>query len=324
MGGLTACTYPVLQSAADMSTKRALAISILLNLTLAGWISWIHLRHEHELNNAGSRIIETSATDQSSKSAHQLIVITNQATPFDWSQVESPDYRQYIANLRAIGCPELTIREIVKADVNDLFCARRSTLTKTNEYQYWRADPMNLSKEQARQLDELASEQCELLKALGIQPTSADLTAFRYGGNYAGQQAKKLEFLPDDKRESLQDLLFRQAQRSVLAGNDQAKLAELREQSQSEIRSLLTPDEWYEYGLRNSIPASQVRSALKEVQPTEEEFRAIFDYWIALKQHEWGSPGYLESQRSSEAALLPLLGSNRFNLYLEGLKRVGY
>ena len=311
-----------------MKINRALAISILLNLTLVGWIFWIHVRHRRELSNAAYGSTEARATGESSKGAPQfrpqLIVVTNQGTPFDWSQVESPDYRQYIANLRAIGCPELTIREIVKADVNDLFAARRSALTKTNEYQYWRADPMNLSKEQRQQLDELSIEQCELLKALGIEPTSADLTAFRYGGNYANQRANKLEFLPEDKRKSLEDLLFRQAQRSLAVGNDQGRLAELREQSQSEIRSLLTADEWHEYELRNSIPASELRSALKEVHPTEEEFRTIFDYWIALKQHEWGSPGYREAQRSSETALLPVLGSNRFTLYLEGVKAEGY
>jgi hypothetical protein len=37
--------------------------------------------------------------------------------PFHWSQLESSNgYRAYVANLRAIGCPESTIRAIVTAD----------------------------------------------------------------------------------------------------------------------------------------------------------------------------------------------------------------
>jgi hypothetical protein len=37
--------------------------------------------------------------------------------PFHWSQLESSNgYRAYVANLRAIGCPEPTIRAIVTAD----------------------------------------------------------------------------------------------------------------------------------------------------------------------------------------------------------------
>src|SRR6185369_814692 len=40
---------------------------------------------------------------------------------FNWANVESPDYRDYIAKLRAIGCPEETVRDIIIADVNKLY-----------------------------------------------------------------------------------------------------------------------------------------------------------------------------------------------------------
>src|SRR2546426_10293400 len=39
-------------------------------------------------------------------------VRTNIAPSFLWSQIESADYRQYVANLRAIGCPEQIVRDI--------------------------------------------------------------------------------------------------------------------------------------------------------------------------------------------------------------------
>ena len=76
--------------------------------------------------------------------------------------------REYIANLRAIGCPEKTIKEIIKADVNDLFSARRATITQSNHYEYWRAIPVSLNEEQRRQLQQLCIEKNEVLKALGI------------------------------------------------------------------------------------------------------------------------------------------------------------
>ncbi len=44
---------------------------------------------------------------------------------FQWSQLESAEYPAYIANLRGIGCPERTVREIVAADLDDLFAPRR-------------------------------------------------------------------------------------------------------------------------------------------------------------------------------------------------------
>jgi len=182
---------------------------------------------------------------------------------------------------------------------------------------------MNLTEEQRQQLDELSMQRDEVLKALGIEPFS-DSFAFRYGGKIATEHIKKLEFLPDDKRRLLEDLSFQMDQQMSAAGDDQGRLAKLREQSQSAIRSLLTPDEFHKYELRNSIPAVQLRFALKELQPSEQEFRTIFDYWTVLKEHEWGTAGYREAQKSSEAMLRSLLGPSRFNLFLKCVESLGY
>jgi hypothetical protein len=50
------------------------------------------------------------------------------SSTFQWLQLESTDYRTYIANLRGIGCPERTIFEIVSADLDDLYWPRREPL----------------------------------------------------------------------------------------------------------------------------------------------------------------------------------------------------
>ena len=51
--------------------------------------------------------------------------IRGPASAFHWGQLESSDYREYIANLRAIGCPEATVRDIIFADVRSYFFQRR-------------------------------------------------------------------------------------------------------------------------------------------------------------------------------------------------------
>ena len=53
-----------------------------------------------------------------------------EAKRFHWSQIESSDYRAYVANLRGIGCPEQTIRDIIGADVDTLYAPRRKPLEK--------------------------------------------------------------------------------------------------------------------------------------------------------------------------------------------------
>lgn len=44
---------------------------------------------------------------------------------FSWRQIESTDYRTYVANLRAIDCPEQTIADIIRADVHGLYLQKR-------------------------------------------------------------------------------------------------------------------------------------------------------------------------------------------------------
>src|SRR5438128_2205669 len=59
---------------------------------------------------------------------------------FSWRQIESADYPTFILNLREIGCPEQTIRDIIIADVNALYSFKRATNLLTSEQQWWRSE----------------------------------------------------------------------------------------------------------------------------------------------------------------------------------------
>lgn len=51
---------------------------------------------------------------------------------FHWSQLEAADYKVYISNLRGIGCPELTIRDLIAADVDaSVYAPRREKLNRS-------------------------------------------------------------------------------------------------------------------------------------------------------------------------------------------------
>src|SRR5437868_4417571 len=67
-----------------------------------------------------------------------VIYKTNQ---FHWSQIESADYRKYIANLRAINCPEATIRDIILTDILRLYAARRGQFYNNGRaFKFWETD----------------------------------------------------------------------------------------------------------------------------------------------------------------------------------------
>lgn len=83
--------------------------------------------------------------------------------PFRWSQLESTnDYRVYIGNLRAAGCPEPTIEDIVRGDTGRAFAWERDRLRLDGSG----TGPWSRSRER-------------LLAAslLGIQPPAAEITA---------------------------------------------------------------------------------------------------------------------------------------------------
>jgi hypothetical protein len=50
--------------------------------------------------------------------------------PFQWRQLYARDYHAYVKNLRALGCPEPTLRAIVAADVHAVFEQRADALEK--------------------------------------------------------------------------------------------------------------------------------------------------------------------------------------------------
>jgi len=52
--------------------------------------------------------------------------VVGESTPFRWSQlVSTNDYRVFVANLRASGCPEQTVEDIVRGDVEQVFSSVR-------------------------------------------------------------------------------------------------------------------------------------------------------------------------------------------------------
>lgn len=205
---------------------------------------------------------------------------------FHWGSVESPDYRDYIANLRAIGCPEETIRDIIIADVNKLFAGRVAALyPSARDYKFWRVqDRTTRDEERAReqQRRELEREKRALLKELlGID---YDSELARLSGR-PDEDDWRLGFLSAEKQEALRNLQsrYREMERALMVEGgfrnpeNRAKLTALRAQREAELAQVLGPQDFAEYQLRNSWTARNMRENLASFQPTEEEFRKIFE-----------------------------------------------
>jgi hypothetical protein len=103
--------------------SKMLKASVLLNLALAGCLLVL-------VGRRNSTLPSTAADNPLAKPPLSAETPSPSEKTFHWSEIESEDYRQYLANLRRIGCPEQTIRDIITTDVDSLYADRRLELAK--------------------------------------------------------------------------------------------------------------------------------------------------------------------------------------------------
>jgi len=318
-----------------MNAKTFLVISLFLNLGLAAAL----LRPTAPAPTAVPPVAAPEATPAPPVAAPAprprtvTQVVTNTLSQkFDWNAVESDDYKKYIANLRAIGCPEETIRDIITADVNKLYESRRKALAgPPKKFEFWKpgvmmggaVDPERTEKERALNLEKRAL----LTELLGSAPDEKpDLLA-----STANQLEAMFDFLPSDKRnkvfETMQDMQTKM-QKAMKGGTpDPDDLRKLMKESEATLASLLTPQELLDYNLRFSITANTMRMQLAGFEPTEQEFLEIYKRRKAYDDEfsgGFGGPLNLKGeekqrQQTAEKALEDqvknLLGGDRYTDY---------
>ena len=206
---------------------------------------------------------------------------------FHWTEVESADYKEYIARLRGVRCPEETIRDIIIADVNKLYAPREAPLKVAGD-----ADE-SVSSDRARrwapferrkQLREIQREKNALLKELLGIDLPLDPLRMRGSRNYEMFEAA-FKALPAGKRE-----LVQQIQENYWEASDSLKdkhnnqrtagyLTEYRQinlDRKEKLAQALAPEELEEYEMRTSNVGQNLQYALEGFNATEEEFKAIF------------------------------------------------
>jgi hypothetical protein len=210
----------------------------------------------------------------------------------DWSQVETPDYPTYIRNLRAIGVPEQTIRDIITADVRQEFASKRAEVLAPgySESRYWElfSDTPEARTERMRQRrtvdDAMGDVLRELLGPDVILPSTENDWKL-------AELDLQLAFLPPDKREATSGLLLRYADidahiKALADGHrptedpvELQRIIDLYEVKRAEFARLITPEEFEQLELTASWTADNLRRAMVRFEPSEEEFRAIFHVW---------------------------------------------
>ena len=108
--------------------NRGLRLSLLGNLILCCLLGLLCFRTGARHTTGTPEVVSTPSSSSASAQVVPAQVRPQPFIDFSWSQIESPDYRTYVANLRRIGCPDQTIEDIIRADVHALYCQKRSAL----------------------------------------------------------------------------------------------------------------------------------------------------------------------------------------------------
>ena len=270
-----------------MKSKAPLIVSVALNVVLVALL--LRPRPAPEIEPGGGDTTgSSSAVTSASKPADVAAAppaetVTNVVVrQFNWQSVESPDYREYIANLRAIGCPEETIRDIIRADVNKLYDEKRKQVRgEPKKFEYWKTgNPMAAflgDSETMQKMRALEEEKNGVLRALGIEPDPLSAMMSMAGAN---PMEAMFDFLPEGKRTALMQTMADFQSKLVegagdIATDPEAMMKVQREMEQA-IKAQLTPVEFLDYQLRFSTTANMMRMQLAGFEPNEEEFLEVF------------------------------------------------
>ena len=108
-----------------MKAKRVLILSLIGNLALVATliILWRGLTATPETTASMPEV--SNATPEPSQSTIKTPTAAKLTLP--WRAIESDDYHQYVANLRAVGCPEWVVRDVIAAAVDGLYLEKSKT-----------------------------------------------------------------------------------------------------------------------------------------------------------------------------------------------------
>ena len=255
-----------------MVYKRLLLVSLAINVCLG-----VTLILQQRGTRSTISTEEASLRSVSNTPAYKVEAIQSTSRPIGWESVEAPDYQQYIKNLRAIGCPEETIRDIIEADVLKLYEEKKKQVrSEAPKFEYWKGDAFvrGSGREAWVKMHALDEERDKVMRELGVEPNYRKRAL-------KDQNAKDwmLDFLGDAKKT---EILRRQREfenkMATRVGNamDVNEIKRLQDEHATAIKQLLTPEEALQYDLRMSPVAAMLRNELRGMDSTEQEFINLY------------------------------------------------
>ncbi len=320
-----------------MNWRLAIGISVLLNLGL-GIALLLPTRQPPsavQTPSPSGLVTKTNAEPLSPRAGP-----TPAGLSLQWSQIANADLKIYRDNLNAIGCPDATVCEIIRAEINHRFAPRRATIVAAFQQRAWGflvRGELALSRmipqtEWGQSLMALGEERRKLIAdVLGGDHSDAEVEQRSRHENLMRQ----FSWLPAEKRDRL-IALEDQYQRDMMnwagslvngtpAPEDKDRPQKMLQELEQSKQELLTPDELAELQLRESNEAGWAGN-LSGFETTEDEWRAVTQLRLDFDedQRQLANPDLGNEQRTAlqnelqanfDQAVKSALGSDRSAQY---------
>lgn len=192
---------------------------------------------------------------------HARIATANPPS-FHWSTLESADFTTYAANLRAVGCPERTLRDILLPDIEKAYSDRKDELAADTEDTFWETADSRDARERVRKAKQRALElekRALIQQLLGAEMSYEALKDLRSDSFSAGIIEILLGFTDVAKSDQMLTLhvlrgedgeAFKEATEGILLDEDFPTLHALRDRFEGDLARALAPSEMEELRLR--------------------------------------------------------------------------
>ncbi|MEP6663910.1 MAG: hypothetical protein ABJC04_09630 [Verrucomicrobiota bacterium] len=257
------------------------ALSMLLNLYFV-----VHLFHPKKMPLVKNTTRDFQTEKKRPLSSTAAVAESSEAQTsaereFNWNDIESTDYRQYIANLRAVGCPEQVIRDIITTDMNQLYTKRLRDVWHPRVTEYWQKYPDERpNPAQLEQITAIQKEQTAMLQELlGVRVSQQELIDTLYLQVQGSEQ--QLLFLSPEKREAAlmaladADIEAKEMKLHRSGGYATSDEQKLFNEKLKTLVNVLTPEELEEFHQRNSPTGRNLKSEIRYLTLTPDEYKKL-------------------------------------------------
>ena len=307
-------------------------------LGLAGWIvagvfAWHLMRLESNPAEAAR------ATPTKADAGIPAALPAEKSISFHWSELESANYPVFIANLRRIGCPEQTIRDIIISDVCQLFSVEWKKRFVSIKTDYWDPEyghgPINSEHLMAAAMNLKNSLETTVRDLLGVDLLKEVQKYVDIGSIRPDKEYLLATFLPYAKASPVAQVLEKYASllesirtQPHLTRDAALQTKNVMEQERRDLLAWIDPAQLEQVEWRFSSLAQDVRDKMSGFRLTETEFQRIYEarrqsqerFYRAIENAPDSLPAdevvaLSEQNLITESTLRELLGTARFADY---------